>query len=267
MNQNLSDIMAAAQKARFSRMDFDKYMGDQAAEEVIAQLGIKTEQVEDVSVPPTPRAVAAADPPQPPQAAEMQRAAPAEPASQPPGTAEAGPGSGAGKPDAPTISIDFVKYADMNLLGDGEARQKLRELRDALQVAQKEQQQAQSTLDGTQRLFAKDFVTKIDLERDQLTFENYVLKVKKADTAYSLFQKYEFPKAAEEALSKYTEALRELDRTKKGAVSKLAQAEAKLKSAQARYNVEAKTAQGSYGAAREVHDHGAAARPGGVWRG
>jgi RND family efflux transporter MFP subunit len=56
----------------------------------------------------------------------------------------------------------------------------------------------------------------------------------------NLFEKYEFPKAAEESLSKYTEALRELDRTKKGAISKMAQADAKLKSAQAKYSLEEK---------------------------
>src|SRR5206468_13067650 len=45
-------------------------------------------------------------------------------------------------------------------------------------------------------------------------------------------------KTAEESLSKYAEALRELDRARKAAVSKLAQADAKLKSAQGNYNVQ-----------------------------
>jgi RND family efflux transporter MFP subunit len=78
------------------------------------------------------------------------------------------------------------------------------------------------------------------MDQAQLGYDNCVLKVKKAETALHLFEKYEFPKAAEEALSKYTEALRELDRTRKGAVSKLAQADAKLKSAQAKYSLEDK---------------------------
>src|SRR5262249_53186751 len=98
----------------------------------------------------------------------------------------------------------------------------------------------QSTLEGTKRLFEKDFVTKTDLDHDQLAYDNGVLKVKKAETALNLFSKYEFKKAAQEALSKYSESLRELDRTRKGAISKLAQAEAKLKSAEARYAVEEK---------------------------
>ncbi|HEY0549470.1 MAG TPA: hypothetical protein VGF13_07685, partial [Verrucomicrobiae bacterium] len=32
LNQNLSDIMAAEQKARFARMDFEKFLGNKAAE-------------------------------------------------------------------------------------------------------------------------------------------------------------------------------------------------------------------------------------------
>ena len=245
VNQNLSDVMAAAQKARFARMDFDKYMGDQAAGEIIAQLGIKTEVAEAITMPTS---LPATSLPKPSEGSGGTSIA----LAQPPGASGTGQSVKAGEtaaqnpqqPAAKEVSqpaaIDFSKYADIDTLGDGEAKQKLRELRDAVQTAQKELQQAQSTLEGTKRLFAKDFVTKIEMDQSQLTYDNCVLKVKKAETALHLFEKYEFPKAAEEALSKYTEALRELDRTKKGAVSRLAQADAKLKSAQAKYSLEDK---------------------------
>jgi len=252
VNQNLSDVMAAAQKARFARMDFDKYMGDQAAGEIIAQLGIQTEQAEAITLPTSPPAASL------PQGSPVQNGPVVPSQPQTPGEPNTVQNVAAGDiklPDAkeacpdpcqpaamanPAASIDFSKYADIDTLGDGEAKQKLRESRDAVQTAQKELQQAQSTLDGTKRLFAKDFVTKIELDQSELAYENCVLKVKKAETALHLFEKYEFPKVAEEALSKYTEALRELDRTKKGAISKLAQADAKLKSAQAKYSLEGK---------------------------
>jgi len=98
--------------------------------------------------------------------------------------------------------------------------------------------QAKATLEGTRRLFDKGFVTKIDQEHDEIAYENARLKVQTAETARDLFFKYEFSKSAEESLSKYAEALRELDRARKAAVSKLAQADAKLKSAQGNYNVQ-----------------------------
>ncbi len=267
VNQNLSDVMAAAQKARFARMDFTKYMGDQAAGAIVTRLGIKAELAEAI---PSPAELLAASVVKLPQMAQGQTAASAQPAAPVPaasGTAqsakaadatpaspptapaqETNPSAATTSPatapvaaaPAPSVAIDFSKYADIDALGDGEAKQKLRELRDAVQTAQKELQQAQSTLEGTTRLFKKDFVTKIEMDQAQLTYDNCVLKVKKAETALNLFEKYEFPKAAEESLSKYTEALRELDRTKKGAISKLAQADAKLKSAQAKYSLEEK---------------------------
>jgi RND family efflux transporter MFP subunit len=194
LNQNLSDVKAVEQKTAFARMDFDKYLGDRAAGEILCGIGLKTNLVSELTK--------------------------------------------ATNVDTASVTFDFTKYADIDLLGDGEAKQKLRELQDAVQMAQKELHQAESTLEGTKRLFAKDFVTRIDLDRDQLTDDNDVLKVKKAETALNLFIKYEFRKSAQEFLGKYIESLREQERTRKGAISKMAQAEAKLKSAQAKDAVE-----------------------------
>jgi RND family efflux transporter MFP subunit len=84
----------------------------------------------------------------------------------------------------------------------------------------------------------KGFMTKVELQREEIAFENNRLKVQTAETARDLFLKYEFVKLAEESLSKYTEAARELNRARKAAVSKLAQAEARLKSSQGQYNVQ-----------------------------
>jgi hypothetical protein len=43
LNQNLSDIKAAEQKARFARMDFDKFLGDKVTQAVVDQLGLEAE--------------------------------------------------------------------------------------------------------------------------------------------------------------------------------------------------------------------------------
>jgi HlyD family secretion protein len=139
-----------------------------------------------------------------------------------------------------SVVIDFAPYANVDVLGDGEAKQKLRKFEDDLQVAKKEEGQAKSTLDGTKRLFEKGFVTKIEAEKDELAYENNRLKVQTAETARDLFLKYEFPKTSEESLSKHSEAVRELSRAEKAAVSKLAQAQAKLKSAQGQYNIQSR---------------------------
>jgi multidrug resistance efflux pump len=140
----------------------------------------------------------------------------------------------------PSVPFDFSKYANIDALGDGEAKQKLRKFQDDFQVAQKEEGQAKVQLEGTKRLFEKGFVTKIDMEKDEIAYENNRLKVQTAETARDLFLKYEFPKTAEENLSKDAEAVRELMRARKAAISKLAQAQARLKSAQGQYNIQSR---------------------------
>src|SRR5690349_12307480 len=43
LNQNISDIKAAEQKARFARMDFDKFLGDSVTQGIIDELGLGKE--------------------------------------------------------------------------------------------------------------------------------------------------------------------------------------------------------------------------------
>lgn len=294
LNQNQSDIKAAEQKLRFARMDFDKFLGAAATDEIVKELGLEkliaeasTNNVEAPNLaspagegqgngrsnkPPT-ASVAPDSQPQltPEQARELAAAMVA--ASR--ATASSGDatrqtrtvvrsGSPAGKADAGPVlvapstepvtsatepreasfqlpspsAIDFMKYADPNVLGDGEAKQKLRKFDDDLQVAQKEQGQSTATLEGTRRLFDKGFVTKNDLQRDEIAHDNSRLKVQTAETARTLFLKYDFAKSAEESLSKYLDAVRELDKTRRLAISKLAQANARLRSAQGQYQVQ-----------------------------
>ncbi|HZI33384.1 MAG TPA: HlyD family efflux transporter periplasmic adaptor subunit, partial [Candidatus Binatia bacterium] len=140
----------------------------------------------------------------------------------------------------PSGLIDFTEYASLDSLGDGEAKQKLRQLDDDLQTAEKELGQAKATLEGTERLYQKQFVAKTELVRDQLSENSAELKVQTAKTDRALFLNYDFPKAAEQSLSDYTEAVRELDKARRVAISKLAQAKAKLKSAQGQYGVQSR---------------------------
>jgi len=273
ISQNTSDVKAAEQKARFARMDFDKFLGDTVTAQIAAQVGLdkllaeaSTNDVDQTSLaeeavqekPATPRsgpapetngnglnhtsvvASASADcatnadgslkqmPTKATNGAQQQLAANSAPART----------NSAEGDLAKSIAVDFSPYADLEKLGDGEAKQKLRKFYDDLQVAQKELGQAKTALDGTQRLFEKGFVTKTDLQRDEIAYENSRLKVQTAESARDLFLKYDFVKSAEEALSKFAEAVRELDKARRVAISKLAQAKANLKSAEGQHQVQ-----------------------------
>jgi len=276
LNQNLTDIAAAEQKVRFARMDFDKLLGDQVAEAILheLQLDVLLARVTTNSVAfPSPAPPSApgptATPPGPTAASPSEAAADPTTAATPTTTARmdmppeplvaAGHDAGPPQTTAPTLprtaqvpalpteaslklpapgNVNFSRYASLDALGDGEAKQRLRQLEDNLQVAKKELEQATATLEGTRRLFEKGFVTKTDLQRDEIAHENSRLKVQTAETARALYLKYEFPRTAEETLSKYLDAIRDLDKTRRQALARLAQAEARLRSAQAQYEVQ-----------------------------
>ncbi|MCX8091590.1 MAG: efflux RND transporter periplasmic adaptor subunit, partial [Verrucomicrobiae bacterium] len=306
LNQNYSDIKAAEQKVRFARMDFDKLLGADVAETILAELGIEKLLAEaatnlvatvqrgsalltapvngngpaansadtDNETRPAPTPT---DPPATrprantnvPAATLTAAAAGSRPSSRPapPGSAlpprPPGGNNNPGESPAPAAvpapeeaalevelaaeptlqlpppsAVDFSRFARLDALGDGEAKQKLRKFDDDLQVAQKELEQSTATLEGTRRLFAKGFVTRTDLQRDEIAHENSRLKVQTAQTARALYLKYDFARSAEETLSKYLDAVRELDKTRRLAISKLAQAEARLRSAQGQYQVQ-----------------------------
>jgi len=141
---------------------------------------------------------------------------------------------------AKKLQIDFLTYAKIEALGDGEAKQKLRKFEDDLQVAKKELGQSTVTFDGTKRLADKGFVTRFDLQREEIALENSRLKVQTAETAQDLYLKYDFVKSAEESLSKFDDAVREFDKARRVAISKLAQAKARLKSAEGQHDIQSR---------------------------
>ena len=121
---------------------------------------------------------------------------------------------------------------DPNRLG-GEAKQKLRELTGAITLAESNLQNAIYTLEWTQKLYEKRYVAETQLQRDRLDKQRLEIDKEKAEIAKDLFIRYEFPKQVEKFLSDYQEAQRELERTEARARSQLAQAKAKLTSADA----------------------------------
>ena len=234
-NQNVTDIKAAEQKAKFARMDLEKFLSDKATKQIIDHLKLHDA---GTNVTHTVKEIPSGDPKNsdsgggdllvsdPGTKSDLKAVPSAE--IQAPATVET---------NKPT-PIDYSKYAKLELLGDGSAKQQLRKLLDDLQVAEQQQNLGKARLQGTKRLFEKGFMTKTELETEEMTFENNELKIQTAVTARDLFLKYEFPKQAEELVSKYEEALRGLERARKEAVSKLAQARARFKGAEGRYNIE-----------------------------
>ncbi|HOV32129.1 MAG TPA: efflux RND transporter periplasmic adaptor subunit [Candidatus Hydrogenedens sp.] len=136
--------------------------------------------------------------------------------------------------------VDFRKYADPSLLGDGNAQQNLQKYTSDVILSEEDVKLAQKTLEGTRRLFEKGFVTQTDLETDELVLKRKQVSLEQANTTKSLFMRYEFPKQAEKLVAEYIEAVWKLVRLQKVARSRLAQSDANLSSAKAQFALESR---------------------------
>src|SRR5690606_25030165 len=67
--------------------------------------------------------------------------------------------------------IDFSPFLEGQKSGDGEAQQKLRQLEDELLLRKSELAVAKQKVEASQRLAARDFISKTQLENDQVNFE------------------------------------------------------------------------------------------------
>lgn len=262
INQNISDIKNSEQKARAARMKFEEYLGDKLAAEILGKVGLDETAVvaEVLATAPAEPFVVQPDPSLVPEQTgpEVRPAVDVRPEiatlGKPPAEVLPGPASEVAGIEsvfreslqsytnalAQSVLIEFAPYARLEALEDGGAKQKLRTLEDNLMMAKKQLGQADTDLQGTRRLFDKGFVTRTELERDEINHDSAMLKLRTAETERDLFLKYEFSLAADEALSRYAETVRELERAGKAAASKLAQSEARLRSAQAQFSVQSR---------------------------
>ncbi len=223
-SENQSIVRETKNLALFALMDFEKYLGKQASAAILKSRGL-------------PDSVEAFDK----HVAAMEAAAAVAPSkleaesSKPAATSQ-------GKPKAPTAATptrtDFVALLEANDGSDGEAQQRLRQLNDELLLARSEMALAKQTVEASERLAQKGFITKTALENDQVTFEKVSLAVKTALTQLDLFRKYEFTKQCETFLSAYQEALHKLQRTIRENRARYAQAETKFQTAKRRYDME-----------------------------
>lgn len=134
--------------------------------------------------------------------------------------------------------LDFTQYADINKLEDGEAKQELRSLQDALQVAQEELLLAQDRVAGQRRLEERGFITPTELEAEELNLNKAINKMGREETALKLYIQYTFPKEAEEKLSDYENAVMSYQRQVKENIAEMAQEAARYSSAERKYNLE-----------------------------
>ncbi len=120
---------------------------------------------------------------------------------------------------------------DPNSLSGGSSQQ-LKQLKDAILLAEGQLEKANDVLEGTQKLYDSNYVSELDLKGDKLDVERSRIQKESTVEALKLYRRYDFPKEAERYLSDYKEAERELVRTRARARSMMAQAQARLSNAE-----------------------------------
>lgn len=139
--------------------------------------------------------------------------------------------------DPNAVSSKIVTLVKHEQLG-GEALQKLRQFEEDINLKEQQLELAKNKYEWTLKLDEKKYVSQNEVEADRLDMEQKQIGLEQAKTAKDLFVAYEFPKEAEKLLSDYKEAIRELERIKAKARSRLAQAKAKLEGNKAGFEVQ-----------------------------
>ncbi|MDD3726670.1 MAG: hypothetical protein PHI44_05690, partial [Candidatus Ratteibacteria bacterium] len=133
-----------------------------------------------------------------------------------------------------TEAVDISSLIKSDALG-GEALNKKRALENNIDLAKEEVARARDTVEWSEKLAEKGYVTKSELEADKLSLKQKEVNQEKAQLEYDLFLKYEFPKQVEKLFSDYKEAKFNLERVIDTSKAKMIQAEANLRSKRASY--------------------------------
>lgn len=254
INQNVSSINSAMQAMKFARLDFEKFLGHNVVAEIVATLDIDNRlaaserAAELMSNALNDQALGTASPRR-----DGRQLMGLDPSRQ---DAEGGDSMPLELVELNPVpvdtssvmlmdesymrvrsTLDFSVYASTARLEDGEAKQMLRELEDALRVAEEDHLQAQARLDGQRRLEERGFITPTELELEEVKVIKTQIRLDSAETALRLYQQYSFPKEAEQALANYEDAIMSYQRTRAEGQAELAQAEARYKAAEKRLNL------------------------------
>ena len=226
-SEALSDIKAERQLLRFALLDFEKFVGAEAASDTLKRLRLPydTETLLAYEKEATELIVKSFDSTKLAESLKEDR--------------EINPFELEAESSLAS-NVNFGEFLEDELLGDGEAEQTIRRMRDEALVAASQFAVQQESVEGAKRLHQKDFITRQTLDNEMVSLDKAKLALQRSETELDLFRDYEFPKEAEKMLSRYEEALLSLIRTKREKMAKMSQIVARYRSAKRRYDLELK---------------------------
>ncbi|MCY2960829.1 MAG: HlyD family efflux transporter periplasmic adaptor subunit [Planctomycetota bacterium] len=111
---------------------------------------------------------------------------------------------------------------------EGDLAQQRAQAQEKIKLAEAERAKAQNTYDWSKNLAEKGFLTKTELDRDELDFQRADVQLLQAQRAFALLERYDDPRKQIELAANVQEAERGLERAKLQAQSRLADFESAL---------------------------------------
>jgi len=121
---------------------------------------------------------------------------------------------------------------------EGDLAQSMAKAQEEITLAEAEKKKAQNAYDWSKKLEEKGFLTKTELERDQLEFQRAEVQLLQALRALDLLKRYDDPRKQIEVSANVEEAKRGLDRAKLQAQARLADYESGLLTSKSKLDLE-----------------------------
>lgn len=136
-----------------------------------------------------------------------------------------------------TLDVEFAGTAQKKYQ-EGDYPQQRQTIEAQIKIAEQEEKRVRDRLDWSRKLAEKGFLTRSELELDELALTKAQLDVQLAQRRMEVLEKYDYPTISKRQRSDYDESVRQLDRVKRRAAAEAAQAEASLKARQSTFQLE-----------------------------
>jgi HlyD family secretion protein len=246
-SSNLSSIKTASVQSKFALMDFQKYLGRSAAQKILDEIGLSNESIDKEAGEHSAAGLSLFE-------TSLMDAANSNAVKDTDAVLLGGLGNpntmlnGWGStneqdllPDIRDYDVDFSTFTQEGneaLLGDGDARQELRKLMDAVLIAEAEFALKKKMYEGAVRLADRGFITPNELQNKKIDFDKSQNSLASTKATLQLFKTYNIQKEAEQFLLNYEQALMRLSRSKKDAIAEMADSVGDLNRAQRSYRWE-----------------------------
>jgi len=135
------------------------------------------------------------------------------------------------------LKLDFAQ-TDLKKYLEGDWPQQKRESQAEITIAEEELKRARNRLKWTQKLEKEGFVTRTELEADELAVKKAELELDRAQAKLKIQETFEHPKKVKELKAKVDETSQELGRVKHKAKAQLLQKGASLSAKQATFGLQ-----------------------------